>query len=96
MPTPEGLFLLGPDQFQSRSRPAGWPQGKTPHQVRQLLARMVAEDSGGLLRGVVMDPTEQREGEDDADFFARIEREHRLRWYYLVVPKGCKLVGDRL
>lgn len=64
----------------------------TPKHLREALAAHIALE-GPVREGVVMDPADQREGESDGDFFHRLEREHDVDAYFIVVPTQTKVLG---
>lgn len=101
--TSKGLMLLGPnewdDDYQPRSPP--WlraylnplPAVATPMQIRQAMGVRIERESGGAWRGIVMDSRNQKTGEDDADFFRRLETQGNVMAYYFFVPNRSKIMG---
>lgn len=100
---PSRIFLLGPDQWDDDHRPplpgpveALLGRSSTPYQPRDLrraAALLIAKDSDGRRLGFVMDPSEQRPGEDEADFFRRLEVEHLVDAYFIILPDRAKVLG---
>jgi len=100
---PSRIFLLGPDQWDDDYRPPipapvkavlGSLSGPyQPRHLRLAAASMLAEDSGRRRTGVVMDPSSQWPGEDEADFFRRLEVECLVDAYFIVLPARAKLLG---
>lgn len=98
-PVPENVFLLGPDQWDDDVAPLPpdlpeLPQEPyTPKSLRTAAARRIIAEADGKVRVVIMDPSHQRPGEDDADFFHRLEVEHEVDTYLIVVPMKAKVLG---
>lgn len=92
------IFLLGPDHWDDGVAVAwpAWALGArrepfTPNHLRQLLAERIAAASEGTVAGLVMDPVDQRPGEDDADFFQRLEQ--GVKAYMVILPARAKVLG---
>ena len=100
---PSRIFLLGPDQWDDDYRPTVpslvddlMGPSSSPYQPRHLrvaAASLLAKDSGGRRLGFVMDPSVQRPAEDEADLFRRLELEHRVDAYFIVLPARTKVLG---
>lgn len=94
---------MGPNQWDDGYEPAtpvwlrDWldpfPQSASPKQFREVLAAGIRQESDGAWEGVVMSPEDQRKGEDDADYFARLEKEHNVEAYFFFVPNQAKILG---
>lgn len=41
----------------------------------------------------VMQPADQLPGEDEADFFARLEAEYAVDAYFVIIPLNAKVLG---
>ncbi len=65
----------------------------TPRTLRKALAVLLDRESSGEWHGLVMDPEGQLSGEDDADYFERIEEEHTPVAYVFVIPEKAKIIG---
>jgi hypothetical protein len=99
----KSVFLLGPDEWAERtgrvaptwvSSELGGPITEyTPKTLRLALAAAIERESGGKCSAIVMDRALQHDGEDDADFFQRLEIEHRPDSYFFVFPAGAKILG---
>lgn len=94
---PRVVFLLGPDQWdgEAPSAPAWLRDPSSPYQPKDLrvhLARMISEEDG-TRRGVVMDPAHQRPDEPPGEFFRRLELEHSVDAYCIIVPHATKVLG---
>lgn len=68
------------------------PDEFTPKHLREAAAALI-EDEDPSRQGVVMDPDDQEEGESDGDFFHRLETEHDVDAYFIVVPTRTKVLG---
>ena len=97
---PHWIFLLGPDQWDdghTLETPI-WahdvdPGPFTPKALRLQAAACIARASRGEILGLVMDPKAQRPDEDDAAFFHRLETEHAIETYFIIVPLQTKVLG---
>jgi hypothetical protein len=99
----KSVFLLGPDEWaegKARAAPAwiaaelGGPiTDYTPKTLRLALAAAIERESGGKCSAIVMDPSLQHEGEDEADFFGRLETENQFDSYFFILPAGAKILG---
>jgi hypothetical protein len=69
------------------------PSPFTPKHLREAAAVKIDAESKGQVKGVIMDPKLQREGEDDATFFHRLEQEHAIETYFFIMPLHCKPLG---
>ncbi len=65
----------------------------TPRILRLALSALIERESEGRCRAVIMGPADQWEGEDEADFFHRIELERKVDAYFFIVPARCKVLG---
>lgn len=81
-PPPWATPLLGPAAVRFE-----------PHTLRLALSLLLERESEGRCRGIVMDPRLQRPGEDDDDFFERLESDPELTAYFFIVPTKAKVVG---
>ncbi len=98
-----GVFLLGPDQWDDAVEvaPPAWATSLlgpgahpfTPHNLRKALAIHLERESFGEWHGLVMDPEGQKPGEDDADYFERIEAENNPVAYLFIIPEKAKIIG---
>ncbi|MDG6969840.1 MAG: hypothetical protein JRN54_01870 [Nitrososphaerota archaeon] len=61
--------------------------------LRKALAIHLERESSGEWHGLVMDPVGQRPGEDDADYFERIEGENNPVAYLFIIPEKAKIIG---
>lgn len=94
--------MLGPDRWDDDVQvPAPiWAQDAldhhpdpfTPKHLREAAAAVI-QDEDPARQGVVMDPGDQREGESDGDFFHRLEDEHDVDAYFIIVPMQTKVLG---
>jgi hypothetical protein len=65
----------------------------TPKLLRVALGALILQESSGKCRTVVMDPGEQHPGEDESDFFHRLELDWGVDSYFIIVPSGTKVLG---
>lgn len=96
------VFLLGPDQWDDdfEVEAPTWlltelkdlgEQGYQPKHMRTYLKRIIERDPSR--RAVVMDPSGQKPGERDGDFFHRLEIENEVDSYVITVPSNTKVLG---
>lgn len=96
---PQNVFLLGPDQWDDGAVPPPHElpellgERYTPKSLRTAAARRITAETEGNVRTIVMDSADQRPGEDEADFFHRLEVEHDVDTYLIVVPTRAKVLG---
>ncbi len=100
---PNRIFLLGPDQWDGEATPAltprisaliaGPPAALTPHRLRLALRAAIAKESGGSRAGIVMERQDQAPGEDDAEFFRRLELAEAVDSYFVILPARAKVIG---
>ncbi len=102
-PIPKCIFLLGPDEWDERV--ATTARGRTsryatdgripltPNGLRLQLAEAIRLDSGRARRALVMGRDERAPGEDDADFFRRLELANRVDAYFVILPLRAKVLG---
>lgn len=100
---PVHVFFLGPDYWDDgvvvpapvwvKRYLGAISDPFTPKDLRRCAAEHLVRASGGEVRGVIMDPKEQQEGEDDLAFFQRLEQEHDIQAYFIVLPLGAKIHG---
>lgn len=99
---PRSIFLLGPDHWDDgvavpaplwvREALEEEPDPFSPKHLRQAAASLI-EDEAPNRRGIVMDPADQHEGESDGDVFHRLEQEHDVDAYFVIVPMQTKVLG---
>lgn len=68
------------------------PDPFTPKHLREAIASIIEEEDPAR-QGVVMDPGGQREGEADGEYFHRLEEEHDVDAYFVLVPRRTKVLG---
>ena len=85
------VFLLGPDEWDE-GPPAWWAPGAGQGPKR---LRLDLKDALGRIGVpcVVMDPSDQLEGEADDAFFHRLETQHHVERYIIIVPPQTKILG---
>jgi len=64
-----------------------------PRHLRMAAVELIARVSSSQRLGIVMDPTEQHPGEDNANFFRRLEVDHLVDAYFLILPSRSKVLG---
>lgn len=97
------IFLLGPDYWDDGFTVAAPPWIESavggpvtnfqPKLLRVALAVLIEKGSNGQVGTVVMDPSDQRKGEPDDDFFRRLEVENDVDAYFVIVPARTKVMG---
>lgn len=100
---PRNVFLLGPNEWDDNVHPPAplWmeqllgqgPRPYTPLHLRRAAAVSIERESGGLIRGVIMDRADQKPGEPDDEFFHRLEVQHNIAAYYITFPLPAKVLG---
>lgn len=101
-PIPRSIFLLGPNRWDddvhvptpiwAQAALEEAPDSFTPKHLREAAAAIL-EDEDPTRQGVVMDPEAQEEGESDGEFFHRLEDEHDVDAYFVIVPMRTKVLG---